>query len=141
MAKKGRYQTRRREELLEYLSKRRGEHHTAAQIRDHLATTGSRVGIATVYRQLDALVQEGLVRRYALSVGESACYEYVGEESGRACSTHFHCKCDQCGALIHLDCHELQAIQEHLLKGHGFQWNAGRTVFYGICDQCLHPTA
>ena len=29
-----------------------------------------------------------------------------------------------------------QEIRTHLLKHHGFAWNAGKTVFYGLCDQC-----
>ena len=35
-----------------------------------------------------------------------------------------------------MDCEELAAIREHLLAHHGFQWNAGKTVFYGICEKC-----
>ena len=38
--------------------------------------------------------------------------------------------------LIHLDCRELQEIREHLLEEHGFAWDAGRTVLYGICGNC-----
>ncbi len=133
---KSTYHTRQREELLEYLREHRGKHFTAAQLKARFDAAGSSLGTATIYRYMDKLVLEGVVRRYQLDSGDSACYEYVGQEPAAECATHFHCKCEKCGTLIHMDCDELQAIKAHLLEHHGFQWNAGKTVFYGICDQC-----
>ncbi len=130
------YHTRQREELLDYLRGHPGEHFTAAQLKAHLDGKGSPLGMATIYRHMDKLVLEGLVRRYQLDSGDSACYEYVGMASAASCASHFHCKCEKCGALIHMNCEELEAIRVHLLEEHGFEWNAGKTVFYGICDHC-----
>ncbi len=128
------YRTRQQEELLEYLRGTAGQHHTAAQIRDHFAAGGREIGLATIYRGLERLVGEGTVRRYVLETGDSACYEYVGKDED--CASHFHCKCDRCGKLIHLECDELEEIRGHLLREHGFAWEAGRTVFYGLCENC-----
>ena len=128
------YQTRQQNELLEYLQKTQGEHHTAAQIRDHFASSDHPIGTVTIYRQLERLTEAGVVRKYTLGEGISACYEYVGQAN--ECTSHFHCKCEQCGRLIHVDCDMLEKIRTHLLQEHGFAWNAGKTVFYGICDQC-----
>ena len=77
---------------------------------------------------------EGTVRKYLLDAGGSACYEYVAQSE--TCAQHFHCKCETCGRLIHLNCDELLKVREHLLQCHGFSWNSGKTVFYGMCDQC-----
>lgn len=134
MAAKGGYRTRQQDELLHFLKENPGMHHTAAQIRDHFARQDQPIGTATIYRQLERFVEDGTVRKYLLETGDSACYEYVGRGSG--CSGHFHCKCERCGRLIHMDCEELKEIREHLLTHHGFEWNSGKTVFYGICDQC-----
>lgn len=131
---KSSYHTRQQDDLLEYLISSVGEHHTAAQIKEHFDTCEKRIGTATIYRRLERLVEEGSVRKYILETGESACYEYIGSQN--ACAKHFHCKCEKCGRLIHLDCEELQFIRSHLLEHHGFDWNAGRTVFYGVCADC-----
>lgn len=128
------YQTRQLSELLDYLKETRGAHHTAAQIRNHFAAAEQSISMVTIYRQLERLIEEGVVRKYTLGEGAGACYEYVGDQE--QCVTHFHCKCEQCGRLIHVDCEMLEEIRAHLLKDHGFAWNAGRTVFYGVCDQC-----
>ncbi len=134
MSAKATYRTRQQEELLKYLRSTAGRHHTAAQIRDHFSGKGQPIGTATIYRQLEHFVSEGSVRKYMLETGDSACYEYV--EEAQPCASHFHCKCEKCGRLIHLDCGELQEIRGHLQKEHGFDWDSGRTVFYGICDRC-----
>ena len=128
------YRTKQLGKLLKYLQATPGQHHTAAQIHQHFADGGTSIGIATIYRQLERLVEEGTVKKYLLDTGDSACFEYIGRTE--ACAGHFHCKCEVCGRLIHMDCDELQLMRAHLLEHHGFEWNAGKTVFYGICDQC-----
>ena len=139
MAIKTPYHTRQQEEILKYLRSTEGTHHTALQIKEHFAQNQCAIGTATIYRQLEKLVSEGTVRKYALETGDSACYEFV--ENPQTCEKHFHCKCERCGNLIHLDCEELRQIRAHLLTAHGFQWNAGKTVFYGLCEQCRHALA
>ncbi len=133
MASKNTYRTRAQEELLTFLKSTRGQHHTAAEIKEHFARQDNPIGTATIYRQLERFVQKGCVCKYLVGPGECACYAYVEDQR---CPSHFHCKCDICGKLIHLDCEELREIQTHLLDRHGFAWDAGKTVFYGTCDQC-----
>lgn len=128
------YRTRAQEELLAYLQATPGVHHTAAELKEHFEAHGTPIGTATIYRQLERFVDEGRIQKYLIGPGESACYAFVN--ASPACASHFHCKCEQCGRLIHLDCEELREIQAHLLDHHGFQWNTGKTVFYGLCDQC-----
>ncbi len=131
MSRKTSYHTKHKAELLTYLQSTSGCHHTAAQIRDYFLASGSPVGIATIYRILDSLVQEGLVHKYTLESCAGFCYEYPDNREN-----HFHCECIRCGALIRLNCEELLGIQKHLQKDHRFMWDSGKTVFYGICGDC-----
>ena len=133
MANKTTYRTRAQEELLTFLKATPGRHHTAAEIKEHFAEQENPIGTATIYRQLERFVREGYVRKYVVGPGECACYTYVEDQQ---CASHFHCKCEVCGRLIHLDCDELREIRTHLLEDHGFAWDTTKTVFYGICDQC-----
>ena len=127
------YRTKQQDELLEYLRQNPGVHQTAAQIKQHFLSRQKNIGTSTIYRQLEKFVEDGRVKKYLLDTGDSACYEYVGEEKAPA---HFHCKCEVCGRLIHLDCDEMQEMEKHLLEHHGFLWHAGKTVFYGVCQDC-----
>ena len=134
METKAGYRTKAREQLLTYMKSSHGEHHTAAEIREHFEAEGAPIGMATIYRQLERFVDEGVIQKYTLGPGESACNAYI--EKTEQCVSHFHCRCEDCGRLIHLDCEELREIRTHLARHHGFEWNVGKTVFYGLCDQC-----
>ena len=126
MAERTRYKTKQKDQLTAYLRDRSGVHVTAAEI--HL-------GMATIYRHLDQLVADGLVRKYIIGATGSACYEYVGERADDMVDC-FHCKCEKCGKLIHLHCDELKELQRHIDQKHGFVIDPMMTVFYGICDNC-----
>ena len=82
------------------------------------------------------LVEQGLVAKYVVDGTSSACFEYLGHDEH--CHKHicFHCKCEKCGKVIHLECGEMTHLGEHMLEDHGFQWDFTRTVFYGICEEC-----
>ena len=61
------------------------------------------------------------------------------KQQGKNIDVHpvcFHCKCEKCGKLIHLECTELSLIGEHLREEHGFSIDHARTVFYGTCNEC-----
>ena len=136
MSVKAKYRTHQREELLDYLASVKGEHVTAQDVCLHLQSQGAKIGTTTVYRQLERMVDEGLVGKYIIDAPSPACFEYIGREAHGTERTCFHCKCDVCGKLIHLHCDELSQIGAHLKEHHGFTLNAMRTVFYGTCEDC-----
>ncbi|MDR3303569.1 MAG: transcriptional repressor [Treponema sp.] len=127
------YNTRQRQQILDYLSSVGDAHVTASQIARHFADSEGAIGQTTIYRHLEKLVNLGSIRKYALNDGEGACYQYVTDS---ACHEHFHLKCEQCGQLIHLDCELLDEIEQHLVSEHEFQINALKTVLYGRCGKC-----
>lgn len=137
MQRKGGYQTKQKALILAYLETHPERHVTAAELLHALTENGTPMGAATIYRQLEKLEQEGLVRRYSLDDRGSACWQYGGEEArAGTCHSHFHLKCTECGTLIHLDCEHLHEIAHHVENDHGFCIDPSRTVFYGICESC-----
>lgn len=129
------YKTKQREALLTYLMTRPGQHVTVGDVCSHFHSCGTPIGTATVYRQLEKLVDEGLVNKYNIDSGSPACFEFVGRDhcTDEVC---FHCKCEKCGVLFHMHCDELAGIGAHLAEHHGFTIDPMRTVFYGVCDSC-----
>ena len=130
------YKTRQREIMMEYLQAVPGRHITAGDVCEHLKSKGQTIGQATVYRQLERLVDEGIVGKYIIDGNSPACFEFMGQDSHKGAEVCFHCKCEKCGKLIHMHCEELEGIGEHLYKDHGFTLNPMRTVFYGVCETC-----
>lgn len=137
MSTRPKYRTKQREILYDYLKSRPGVHITAADVCDHFRGQGTPIGQSTVYRQLERLVDEGVLNKYIIDAGSPACFEYVEEADHADASVCFHCKCEKCGKLIHLHCDELESIQAHLYEEHRFRLNPMRTVFYGLCEECL----
>lgn len=134
---KSSYKTRQKDLLLSYLCRTHGRHFTAEDIYSHFEKKGIAIGIATIYRQLDKFVEQGIVLKYFIDEHSASCFEYVGENSLCAQDVHFHLKCEKCGRLTHLECKDLASIKNHLLKKHGFLLNTCKTVFYGLCQSCL----
>ncbi len=124
------YNTKQKNIILEYL-KSTPEHTTAAGIVSALRKKGENIGTATVYRQLEKMVDAGLVKKYITNKG--ACFQYSGE----ACGDHFHLKCINCQTLFHVDCDFLSGLAPHILEHHGFIVDNRRTVMYGICSNCM----
>ena len=130
------YKTKQRDALISYLMASPGKHVTAGDICAHFRACGSSIGTATVYRQLETLVDEGIVSKYLIDSSSPACFEYVGNGAHIEGNTCFHCKCEKCGVLLHIHCDELESIGAHIAACHGFTINPMRTVFYGVCDAC-----
>ncbi len=135
MASGAKYKTKQKAQILSFLESARGEHLSAKDVQKRLEDQGVQMGTATVYRQLESLVTEGLVRKYNLGPGNGACFEYIGEDQ---CEHEhcFHCMCTECGTLIHVECGHLASISGHMMEQHGFAVDPLRTVFYGKCPNC-----
>lgn len=128
------YKTKQGDELRSFLESVPGKHITAADVCDYFRRTGKPMGMATVYRQLEKMVDEGIIAKYNIDAGTPACFEYLGTHLSQ--QTCYHCKCSVCGKLIHMHCDELPELQKHILQHHGFAIDPVRTIFYGVCSDC-----
>ena len=136
MIAKSKYKTKQREILLDYLKTVPGKHFTAGDICEYFRAQGASIGQSTVYRQLEELVNEGVINKYVLDPTGPACFEYMAEDDHCEGEVCFHCKCEKCGKLIHMHCDELIGIQQHLSAEHQLKLDPMRTVFYGLCEEC-----
>ena len=128
------YNTKQRSMIWEYIeAKNGGEHFSVEDILEYFRKKGQTVGKSTVYRYLDKLVAQGTVKRFFNGDGESACYQY---DDTAHCSEHYHCKCVDCGCLLHIDCEQLLSMSEHIENEHSFTINPSKTILYGQCEKC-----
>lgn len=134
MKKESGYNTSQKEKLMDFLISNSEKHTSVQEISAYLRSEGTPVGTATIYRQLDRLVESGTVRKFIIDGKTSACYQYIDDT--RECKEHFHLKCLRCGKLIHLSCGQLKDINSHIAEHHGFIIDPSQTVFYGKCADC-----
>ena len=136
MSSRSNYKTRQKAEIIEYLQSIPNHHFTISDIEEHFRNNAQQIGQTTLYRQIEHLVDEGLVNKYIIDSKTPACFEYMGEESHHETGSCFHCKCEKCGKLIHLHCEDLNNVEKHLLEHDHFVLDPRRTVFYGLCSDC-----
>ncbi|MBR2529276.1 MAG: transcriptional repressor [Blautia sp.] len=137
MSTRSKYKTKQRKILIDYLETVPGVHITASDVCEYFRGQGSPIGQSTIYRQLESLVDEGILNKYIIDGNSPACFEYVEEDRHEKACICFHCKCEKCGKLIHLHCDEMEEIQVHLFEKHSFKLDPVRTVFYGLCEECM----
>ncbi len=128
------YKTKQKTAIMQCIEGMADKHFTIDSLCEALFKNGETVGRTTVYRFVERLSNEGILRKFVMPQGESCCYQYVGEYNH--CHEHFHLKCEKCGSLIHMDCDELDDLIAHIKSHHGFCLNPLKTIIYGICEGC-----
>lgn len=128
------YNTKQMGAIIECLEAHKSESLTVDGVCERLAKGGQVIGRSTVYRRLEALVDEGKISRFAPEEGKSVTYRFIGSECGDDC--HFHLICTECGEVAHTHCREMEALLSHMASKHGFKINEKKTVLYGICQKC-----
>ncbi len=128
------YSTRQKDLILNCLRENRQRHLTAEMIVDDLKDRGEPVGQTTVYRNLEKMVKDGMLLKFAAPGGMHACYQYL--ESPEDHLNHHHLVCVGCGQLIHLSCGHIDELTAHIQEEHGFHLDSFKTIFYGCCESC-----
>ncbi|MDQ5902351.1 MAG: Fur family transcriptional regulator, ferric uptake regulator [Patescibacteria group bacterium] len=83
----------------------------------------------TLYRELEFLINEGIVKEVIVS-GEKRYYELVGEH-------HHHTVCLSCGDIRDIVFREnLLPIEQALSQEDGFQVLEHSLEFFGLCRMC-----
>lgn len=127
------YNTKQKQIILEYLMNNSGCHIKAADIHSDLAQKGINIGISTIYRYLDSLVNSGVLHKYILNGNDGACYQYdIGNEEEHM---EYHLRCSECGELIHFTSDDLNRVSKEL-SNNGITVNLRNTVFSGVCESC-----
>jgi Fur family transcriptional regulator, ferric uptake regulator len=119
--------TRQRVAVLGALASR--DDATAQQIHALLVDSGERVGLATVYRTLASLTENGVVDTLMHHRGET-CYRLCGD------GHHHHLVCSGCHRVVELGDCELEPWLSQLASEHGFTVSAHTVEVTGVCPSC-----
>ena len=130
---KNKYNTKQREKILNYLKQNKDNNITAEEILKHFNSIGEDIGKATVYRFLNELVKQNVIKKFMVEERNCSCFQYIEEKN---CEEHFHLKCEKCNKIIHLECGEFKEVQNHISKEHNFELDNVKTVLYGVCKDC-----
>lgn len=122
-------QTRQRTEIRDLLAGLE-EFRSVQQLHDLLRARGSTVGLATVYRAMQALSDSGEVDVLLAADGE-ALYRLCERTAH-----HHHLVCRTCGTAVEIDGPSVERWAEAVASEHGFSDVAHTFELYGTCRSC-----
>ena len=103
---------------------------SAQDVHARLRATGTRIGLTTVYRALQAMAQSGEVDVMRQPDGESVY---------RRCSSdrhHHHLVCRSCGTTVEVDGPAVERWAEKVAAEHGFSSVEHTVEVFGTCKRC-----
>lgn len=105
------------------------DHPSAAQLHERLRIQFPTVSLATIYKTLALLKEEGQV----LEIDLRSDSHYDGNKP----YPHPHLICTRCNRIVDGDdVPALQSINQQIAEKYGFQVLHQHLVFYGICPEC-----
>jgi Fur family ferric uptake transcriptional regulator len=127
-----------REAIIDVLS-RSDKHVSAEDIFLELRSTHPGIGLTTIYRTLELLVQTGIVARFEFGQGR-AKYELT-EEYGTK-KHHHHLICKGCHTIIDYsdfledELSYIEKTEKGLARKYGYTIDNHVINFYGLCKTC-----
>ena len=104
---------------------------TAREVAEVLRDRGSGVGLASIYRALELLERQALVKRF--DVGEGIARYEPAHPSGEH---HHHIVCDSCGAVEPFEDEALERAIVRLSERVDFSVAAHDVTLHGECNVC-----
>ncbi len=120
--------TPQREMIVEAIA-HQGDHINAEEIFALIQKRTRSVNLATVYRTLDLLVEQGLASRIDLGEGRVI---YATHQHG----PHIHLVCRQCGQVLYADQEMLSAFNHQLRSDYHFAADLQHISVLGLCSLC-----
>lgn len=106
------------------------DHRDAEEIYLALKMSGVNVSRATVYRTIDVLVKNNMVRKLDLGDGRSL-YEHKIDPAH-----HDHLICIQCGRIEEFMVEEIEKLQDQVADQFGFKLIRHIHQLFGLCSTC-----
>lgn len=118
----------------QYLGGQEERSFCVADVSRYLEEQGISANTATIYRNLDQLVEEAVLVRFKTANADKHLYRVAGTMPG--CREHLHLQCRRCGRIQHVDCNLMKEINARLQDEYGFDLECEISTLSGICADC-----
>lgn len=120
-------QTTQRQIILEELSKVK-THPTACEVYDMVRKRLPRIGLGTVYRNLELMAENGMIVK--LEVGGTQ------KRFDATTHAHYHIRCSCCGKVDDIDIPVIDSLVDAATEHSSYQILGHHIEFTGICSDC-----
>ena len=101
-------------------------HPTAEEVYNRIVLDYPDISKGTVYRNLNSLVESGLLRRVSVP-GSADCYDHM-------LTKHYHVQCTRCHKFMNVDdLAYFQDLDDKIAQLTGFRMDNHNLVFQGLC--------
>jgi len=108
-------------------------HPTADELYTQVRRQLPRVSLATVYRNLEWLSEQGLAQKIEVGGRQK---RFDGD-----ISEHYHVRCQQCGRVADVEMDTLDNVERSISQACGFQITGHRLEFTGLCPECSNGSS
>ena len=116
----------RQRELIYHTLMQTDQHPTAEMIYQALKPENPNLSLGTVYRNLNLLVNEGIIVRMDFPV----------ERYDADTSPHAHFRCEQCGRVLDLRLPYDEKLDQLAVDASGYEVKGHALIYHGICADC-----
>lgn len=104
---------------------------SSQEIHKQLKSQGQSLGLATVYRQLEILVEEGQLDSIVSPKGEKL-FRHCGVDEDH----HHHIICRKCGLTKQIEISEVEEMAELAGRKYKFSDVTHSLEIFGLCEKC-----
>ena len=119
--------TTQRQIILEELSKVK-THPTASELYDMVRKRLPRIGLGTVYRNLELMAESGMILKIEVG-GTQKRFDATTDE-------HYHIRCSCCGKVDDIDVPVVKALVAEAAANSAYRIQGHHVEFTGICSDC-----
>ncbi len=107
---------------------------SAQELHEKLSREGRRIGLATVYRTLQAMAEEGILD--TMQEGTETLYRYCETEEH-----HHHLMCRRCGKTVEIALAGAEDWVRSIATANGFSDVDHTLELIGLCSDCAGKTS
>ena len=119
--------SRQRERIYEQLLNT-GKHPTASWIYDKVKKEFPDLSMGTVYRNLNILIEQGLVRK----IDFGSTFDRYDANT----APHYHFICERCGSISDLAIPMDNSLHQKVERDSNLKVKRHRIEFFGLCESC-----
>ena len=123
------YNTKQKDMILRIIKTNKNEF----TIKDIYEQLNGSIGLTTIYRYIDKLVESGIVNK-TISNDNVTYYQYLEKCES---NNHFYLKCEICKDMKHIDCDCINELYNHIKDEHKFKLDKEKIIINGICSKCI----
>ena len=120
--------SKQRDLIMNYMKQING-HVTAEQIFNDLNANGTKISLATVYRNLNILCDLHEIKKIA--------HPIEGYQYDKTCKPHYHLHCIKCYRILDLDIPYKEDFNKEMSEATGLPITTHDMMVEGICEDCL----